>query len=189
MLISPWVRSKPLLERLCRRESHARRLVSYRRRDHDPAQCPFFKLRLKEVCRELEQDLGLEPVANERQGKTRSATRDEREQARRPGIDSDMCARQFANVGSAPTTGEAFRLLSPRRGSPLGAVIGEISLCRTQRAVSRPSASLPTVEHTRAELQNDARDQHAAIRTGDFVGTVIVVPRTQTEEAGSGEHL
>lgn len=48
---------------------------------------PFYKLRLKEVCRELEIELGLIRVTNERGGPSLSPTRAEFEQARRLGID------------------------------------------------------------------------------------------------------
>ena len=48
---------------------------------------PFFKLRLKEVSRELEAELGLTPVRNEREGPVMAPKRDEDEQARRLGVD------------------------------------------------------------------------------------------------------
>lgn len=48
---------------------------------------PFFKLRLKEVSRELETELGLTPVRNEREGPVMAPKRDEDEQARRLGVD------------------------------------------------------------------------------------------------------
>ena len=48
---------------------------------------PFFKLRLKEVSRELETELGLTPVRNEREGAVMAPKRDEDEQARRLGVD------------------------------------------------------------------------------------------------------
>jgi hypothetical protein len=47
----------------------------------------FFKLRLKEVSRELETELGLTPVRNERDGAVMAPRRDEDEQARRLGVD------------------------------------------------------------------------------------------------------
>jgi Ti-type conjugative transfer relaxase TraA len=48
---------------------------------------PFYKLRLKEVCRELEIDLGLTRVTGERHGPVMAPLRYEQEQARRLGID------------------------------------------------------------------------------------------------------
>ena len=48
---------------------------------------PFYKLRLKEVCRELEIDLGLTRVTDERRGPVMAPLRYEHEQARRLGID------------------------------------------------------------------------------------------------------
>jgi hypothetical protein len=55
---------------------------------------PFFKLRLKEVSRELETELGLTPVRNEREGPVMAPRRDEDEQARRLGVDiRDIRAR------------------------------------------------------------------------------------------------
>ena len=48
---------------------------------------PFFKLRLKEVSRELEAELGLTRVRNEREGPVMAPRRDEDEQARRLGVD------------------------------------------------------------------------------------------------------
>jgi len=48
---------------------------------------PFYKLRLNEVCRELEIDLGLTRVTDERHGPVMAPLRYEHEQARRLGID------------------------------------------------------------------------------------------------------
>jgi Ti-type conjugative transfer relaxase TraA len=48
---------------------------------------PFYKLRLKEVCRELEIDLGLTRITDERRGPVMAPLRYEHEQARRLGID------------------------------------------------------------------------------------------------------
>ncbi len=47
----------------------------------------FFKLRLKEVSRELETELGLTQVRNHRERPEMSPTRDEDQQARRLGVD------------------------------------------------------------------------------------------------------
>src|SRR5580704_7274324 len=48
---------------------------------------PFYKLRLKEVSRELEIDLGLTRVTSERRGPAMAPHRHEQEQARRLGTD------------------------------------------------------------------------------------------------------
>ncbi len=48
---------------------------------------PFFKERLKEISRELENTLDLTRVKNERDGSVMAPNRNEFEQARRLGVD------------------------------------------------------------------------------------------------------
>lgn len=63
-------------------------LVWSRIDDSLTARClPFYKLRLKEVCRELEIDLDLTRVTDERRGQMMAPLRHEFEQARRLGVD------------------------------------------------------------------------------------------------------
>jgi hypothetical protein len=69
---------------------------------------PFFKKRLKEVSRELEQTLGLTPVANERDGSVPAPTRDEFEQARRLGVDIRMVRQTIRDCWEHSDSGRSF---------------------------------------------------------------------------------
>lgn len=73
------------------KSGHEHMHVAWSRIDQDTLKAiplPFFKLRLKEVCRELEIELGLTRVKNEAERPmTHAPTRAEEEQARRLGVD------------------------------------------------------------------------------------------------------
>ncbi len=69
---------------------HTHMHVAWSRIDHETMTArplPFFKLRLKEVSRELEIEMGLTRVTNQRHGLALAPNRAEFEQARRLGID------------------------------------------------------------------------------------------------------
>ena len=70
---------------------HAHMHIAWSRIDQETLTAkplPFWKQRLKQVCRELEERLGLTAVPNERRSSIRFApTRSEEEQARRLGVD------------------------------------------------------------------------------------------------------
>ncbi|HEY1757670.1 MAG TPA: AAA family ATPase [Bryobacteraceae bacterium] len=68
----------------------------------------FFKLRLKEVCRELENELGLTRVTNDRRGPAMSPHRDEYEQARRLGIDIHEIRTSIRNCWEHSDSGRSF---------------------------------------------------------------------------------
>jgi hypothetical protein len=70
---------------------------------------PFFKERLKEVCRELEAELGLKPVRNHREpGELQAPTRDEYEQARRLGQDAKAIRSEIREAWDRSDSGKAF---------------------------------------------------------------------------------
>ena len=71
---------------------------------------PFFKQRLKQVCRELEQRFGLTPVPNERRSSIRFApTRSEEEQSRRLGVDIHVMRECVRNCFERADCGRSFR--------------------------------------------------------------------------------
>jgi hypothetical protein len=71
---------------------------------------PFFKQRLKQACRELEDRFGLTPVPNERRSPIRFApTRAEQEQARRLSVDVHVVRESIANCYKGSDCGRSFR--------------------------------------------------------------------------------
>src|SRR5580658_1659061 len=78
---------------------------------------PFFKQRLKQVCRELENRLGLTPVPNDRRSSIRFApTRNEQEQARRLSVDVHVVRESIANCYKRSDCGRSFRDALSREG-------------------------------------------------------------------------
>jgi hypothetical protein len=71
---------------------------------------PFFKQRLKQACRELENQLGLTLVPNERRSSIRFApTRSEEEQARRLGVDVHATRECIRKCFERSDCGRSFR--------------------------------------------------------------------------------
>ncbi len=68
----------------------------------------FFKLRLKEVARELESELRLTPVSSRRKHPEMAATRAEDQQARRLGVDINKVRRQIRDLWDQSFSGQAF---------------------------------------------------------------------------------
>jgi hypothetical protein len=78
---------------------------------------PFFKQRLKQVCRELEERFGLTPVPNERRSSIRFApTRAEEEQARRLRMDIHTLRESIGNCYKQSDCGRSFRDALSREG-------------------------------------------------------------------------
>jgi Relaxase/Mobilisation nuclease domain len=70
---------------------------------------PFYKLRLKRLARELEAELGLTPVTNERDGPIAFApTRAEDEQARRLGVDIHATRNAIRSCYDSAECGHSF---------------------------------------------------------------------------------
>lgn len=69
---------------------------------------PFFKLRLKEVCRELEEELDITRVSSARPGPEMAPTRDEDTQARRLGVDLHGIRATIREALEHSDTGQAF---------------------------------------------------------------------------------
>jgi hypothetical protein len=142
---------------------------------------PFFKYRLKEVSRELEIELGLTRIKNERDGPIKYApTRAEEEQSRRLGVDihairntirdcydrSD-CGRSFeaalANEGLLLAQGDRrdFVVIDPQGGMhALGKRILGVSARETRDKLSDlVREHMPTVEQVRAHIAEQQRDR------------------------------
>jgi hypothetical protein len=143
---------------------------------------PFFKYRLKAVSRELEIELDLTRVKNERDGPVLAPKRDEYEQARRLGVDihdvrktirdcydrSD-CGRSFeaalAHKGLLLSQGDRrdFVVIDPQGGMhALGKRILGVSARETREKLSDlVREHIPTVEQVRAHLQQQSARQEA----------------------------
>src|SRR5665213_1184095 len=78
---------------------------------------PFFKQRLKQACREIEERLGLTPVPNRRESPIRFApTRAEEEQARRLQIDVHAMRESIRDCFERSDCGRSFRDALAREG-------------------------------------------------------------------------
>ncbi len=161
---------------------------------------PYFKIRLKEVCRELEQEFGLERVANEREGKTKSASRDEQEQARRLGIDVDLVRETIRDCWDRSDNGRNFQVALEYEGLRLAkgdrrdfiVIDGEGGMHALGKRILGVSAaeirerckdidrdSLPTVEQARSEQRTGMRDEHAANRAWENALAAAAVGKEQ----------
>lgn len=71
---------------------------------------PFYKERLKKICRELEREFGITQVKNERDSKIDYApTRDEHEQARRLGVDVHKIRETIRACYDRSDCGQSFK--------------------------------------------------------------------------------
>jgi len=80
---------------------------------------PFFKLRLKEVSRELETELGLRPVRNHRETEVMAPTRDEEEQARRLNVEVRDVRQAIRDNWERSDNGHSFRAALAQDGMTL----------------------------------------------------------------------
>lgn len=80
---------------------------------------PFFKIRLKEVCRELEFDLGLTRVTSERHGPCMAPLRNEFEQARRLGTDIHETRATIRECWEHSDNGRSFAAALSEKGFTL----------------------------------------------------------------------
>jgi hypothetical protein len=105
------------------KEGHEHMHVAWSRIDQDALTArplPFFKLRLKEVCRELEVELGLTRVRNEREpGELKPPTRDEYEQAARLGVDPKATRAEIREAWDRSDSGQAFVAALAEKGMRL----------------------------------------------------------------------
>ena len=143
----------------------------------------FFKLRLKEVSRELEIELGLKQVRNHRERPEMAPTRDEDQQARRLGVEIHdvrqkirQCWERSDNGHdyAAALAGEGLTLAQGERRDfividheggihALGKrILGSTAAEVRARCADLDREGLPTVETVRANQRNGVRDVHAA---------------------------
>jgi Ti-type conjugative transfer relaxase TraA len=144
---------------------------------------PFFKLRLKEVSRELENELGITQVRNERADKARAATDDEAEQGRRLGNNVEAIRSTIRDCWDRSDSGRSFRAaleyqdLHLTRGDQrdfividseggihaLGKRLLGVSAADIRaRCADLDRENLPNVEQARHEQKTGIRDEHAA---------------------------
>lgn len=138
---------------------------------------PFFKLRLKEVSRELEQELGLTPVRNEREGHVMAAKRGEEEQARRLDVDLKDVRHTIRDCYEHADGGKAFAAALAHQGLTLAQgerrdfvvidqagglhalgkrVLGTTAAQTRERLADLDRGALPTVEEARQNLADRA---------------------------------
>ncbi len=94
--------------------------VAWSRIDQDTMKAkpvPFFKLRLKNISRELELHFGLEPVTNHRESKIKYApTKAQEEQARRLGLDIHKVQNAIRDLWDRSDNGRSFQAALEHEG-------------------------------------------------------------------------
>ncbi len=134
---------------------------------------PFYQLRLKEVCRELEIELGLTRVTNDRRGPALAPNRNEHEQARRLGVDIHETRNKIRDCFERSDNGRAFETALAEHGLTLAKgqrrdyivldraggmhalgmrVLGVTAGDARQRLADIDRAQLPDVEQARVQL-------------------------------------
>jgi hypothetical protein len=138
---------------------------------------PFFKMRLKTVCRQLEEEFGLAPVPNQRESSIRFApTRDEEEQSRRLGVnvhdqreiiracfERSDCGRSFQSAlaaeGIVLARGDRRDFIAVDRAGAMHAlgkrILGVSAAKIRGRLAEIPKEGLPTVEEARHAIRNN----------------------------------
>jgi Ti-type conjugative transfer relaxase TraA len=171
----------------------------------------FFKLRLKEVSRELESELGLTPVSNHRQHPEMAPTRDEDQQARRLGVDIHDVRRKIRACWERSDNGQSFTAALASEGLTLaqgerrdfividheggmhalgkritGNTAGEVRA----RCADLDRESLPTVEQARGQQRTGTRDIHAASLAWEdaLAQTAIAKEKIEAQFAEPGQH-
>lgn len=160
---------------------HEHMHVAWSRIDDETLQAkplPFFKLRLKEVCRELENELDLTQVRNERpRPEIRTASRAEQEQSRRLGTDGHGIRDSIRDAYDRSDSGQAFAAALADQGLTLcqgerrdfvaidqagglhvlgKRLLGDSAAQVRHRLADLDRESLPTVEQARHELVREA---------------------------------
>lgn len=149
---------------------------------------PFFKEKLKAVSRELEKELGLTRVRNDRDGPVRAPDRNEFEQARRLGVnikevretirncwERSDCGRSFeaalAEVGLVLAKGDRrdYVVLDQEGGiHALGKRILGVSAAETRaRLADLNPHRLPTVQQAREQLEGGRKKEQVWDRDRD----------------------
>jgi Ti-type conjugative transfer relaxase TraA len=134
---------------------------------------PFFKLRLKEVCRALEVEFGITQVRNHRDTPVLAPSRDEFEQARRLGVDIHQVRETIRQCWEHADCGRAFRSALANEGLTLAKgdrrdyivldqeggmhalgkrILGSRAAEIRTRLADIDRAQLPTVEQARRQL-------------------------------------
>jgi len=189
--------------------------VAWSRIDEDALKAkplPFFKLRLKRVSRELEKELGLTIVTNEREGPIKYApTRAQDQQARRLGVDANEVRNTIRACWDRSDCGRSFEAalaheglilaLGDRRGLVvvddaggvnalgkriLGITTGEMR----KRMADLDLNELPRVEQARAfirEFLREKQQEKAAPGKERTEGRVAETKPKREQRAGSRE--
>jgi Ti-type conjugative transfer relaxase TraA len=134
---------------------------------------PFYKLRLKEVSRELEIELGLTRVTSERRGPAMAPHRHEQEQARRLGTDIRQIRATLRDCWERSDSGKSFAAALADNGFTLAKgekrdyividsaggmhalgkrILGHTAAEVRSRLADLDGRTLPTVEQARASM-------------------------------------
>jgi len=134
---------------------------------------PFYKLRLKEVSRELEIELGLTRVTSERRGPAMAPHRHEQEQARRLGTDVHQIRATVRDCWERSDSGKSFAAALADNGFTLAKgekrdyividsaggmhalgkrILGHTAAEVRNRLADLDGRTLPTVEQARASM-------------------------------------
>ena len=168
------------------KDGHEHMHVAWSRIDEETLKAkplPFFKLRLKEVCRELEIELGLTQVRNEREpGELKAPTREEYEQASRLGVHPKAIRTDIREAWERSDNGQAFVAALADRGLVLARgerrdyvvidqegglhalgkrILGSSAAQTRERMADLDRDQLPTVDQARGQQQARKADYHA----------------------------
>jgi hypothetical protein len=168
---------------------------------------PFFKLRVKSTCRELEQELGLELVGSDRKGEARAAKQWEDQQARRLGTDVRAIREKILLCWQASDCGRSFSAALEENGLLLAkgdrrdyVVLDESGGVHAlgKRLLGVPIAdvrdrlndldltSLPTVEQAREQQRTGMPDRHAADLAWDDALAAAAIAREERDGRFAG---
>jgi hypothetical protein len=173
------------------KDDHEHMHIAWSRIDHETMKAkplPFYKLRLKEVCRQLEPELGLSMVRNERRPEEpRAPSRAERDQAQRLGVDVEAVRASIRASWAHSDSGRAFVTALSERGLSLARgdkrdfivvdqagglhalgkrVLGVTASTTRARLSDLEWAALLTVEATRESLAKDEREPQVSKEAG-----------------------
>jgi hypothetical protein len=169
---------------------------------------PFFILRLKEVCRELESELGLEVLSNRRKGNSRAAEHWEDQQARRLGVDVKALRAKICECWERSDDGKSFRaalaeqdmelvrgdrrsyLVMDEKGGlhALGKrLLGVPADDVRERLADLNYQALPTVAQAREQVRTGMRDQHAADLAWEDAVAAAAVAKEKAESRFKAE--
>jgi Ti-type conjugative transfer relaxase TraA len=144
---------------------------------------PFYIVRLREICRDMEREFGLRVLDNDRNRSQWIPTEDEYQQAKRLGVNLNEVRDSIRDCWERSDNGRSFQVALEYEGLHLGQgdrrdfvvvdqaggvhalgrrILGVSAADVRARLQDIDRESLPTVEEIRHEQRTGMRDQHAA---------------------------